>query len=136
MNLSIRALNETDYDEILIKWWKDWKWEPPLRDFLPDNGKCGIMVMDGDIPVCAGFVYITNSSACWIDWIISSREYRVKPNRKQAIKLLISSLTSVAEKSGGKYGYALIKNKSLIEAYESVGYIKGDSYSSEMIKIL
>jgi len=136
MNLTIRALNESDYDDILVGWWKDWKWEAPLRDFLPDNGKGGLMVMDGDTPICAGFMYITNSKASWIDWIISNKQYRVKPNRKEAIKLLVASLTVIAEDSGGKYGYALIKNKSLIEVYESLGYVKGDSYTSEMIKIL
>jgi hypothetical protein len=136
MNLTIRALTETDYDNILLGWWKDWNWEAPERDFLPDNGKGGIMVMDGDIPVCAGFMYITNSRASWIDWIISSKTYRVKPNRKEAIKLLVASLTVMTENSGSKYGYALIKNKSLIEVYESLGYIKGDSYTSEMIKKL
>jgi len=136
MSLTIRALNENDYDNILVGWWKDWKWEAPLRDFLPDNGKGGLMVMDGDTPICAGFMYIRNSKASWIDWIISNKQYRVKPNRKEAIKLLVASLTVIAEDSGGKYGYALIKNKSLIEVYESLGYVKGDSYTSEMIKIL
>lgn len=136
MNLTIRALNESDYDDILVGWWEDWKWEAPLKDFLPDNGKGGLMVMDGDTPICAGFMYITNSKASWIDWIISNKQYRVKPNRKEAIKLLVASLTVIAEDSGGKYGYALIKNKSLIEVYESLGYVKGDSYTSEMIKIL
>jgi hypothetical protein len=135
MSLTIRALNETDYDDILVGWWKDWNWEAPSRDFLPDDGKCGVMIMDGDIPVCAGFMYITNSKASWIDWIISNKNYRVKPNRREALKLLIASLTVMAEDSGSKYGYALIKNKSLIEVYESFGYTKGDSYTSEMIKI-
>jgi hypothetical protein len=32
--------------------------------------------------------------------------------------------------------YALIKNQSLIKMYEELGYIKGDSYTSEMIKVL
>jgi hypothetical protein len=134
MSLTIRALNETDYDDILVGWWNDWNWDAPNKDFLPDDGKGGIMIMDGDIPVCAGFMYITNSRASWIDWIISNKQYRVKPNRKEAIRLLVASLTVMTENSGSKYGYALIKNKSLIEVYESLGYTKGDSYTSEMIK--
>ena len=39
MELEIRNLNDTDYEEILIKWWKQWNWEPPAKDFLPDDGK-------------------------------------------------------------------------------------------------
>jgi hypothetical protein len=38
--------------------------------------------------------------------------------------------------SGSKYAYALIKNNSLIKTYEDLGYTKGDSYTSEMIKLL
>jgi hypothetical protein len=136
MNLEIKPLNETDYEEILIEWWKQWNWEPPAKDFLPDDGKGGIMIYDGDTPICAGFVYITNSKVAWVDWIISNKEYRIKDKRREAIKLLIESLTIISKNTGSKYAYALIKNQSLIQTYKDLGYIKGDSYTSEMIKIL
>jgi hypothetical protein len=73
MDLEIRTLNSNDYDDILLKWWKDWGWDAPLKDFLPDNGTGGLIVYDGDTPICAGFVYVTNSSAAWVDWIVSSK---------------------------------------------------------------
>lgn len=136
MELTIRRLNDTDYEDILLKWWNDWGWTAPERDFLPDSGRGGVIVFDGDIPVCAGFMYLTNSKVAWIDWIISNKEYRKKPLRKEAIELLVAALTNISTDSGSKYGYALIKSKSLIETYEKLGYIKGDSYTSEMIKVL
>ena len=136
MKLEVRLLNENDYDEILVKWWKDWKWEAPLKDFLPNNGTGGIIVFDGEEPVCAGFVYLTNSKAAWVDWIISSKTYKKRPNRKEAIRLLVASLTKMSEELGAKYLYALIKHKGLIKIYEDSGYIQGDSYSTEMIKKL
>ena len=46
MDLIVRKLNDTDYDNILLGWWKDWNWEAPLKDFLPDNGEGGIIVFD------------------------------------------------------------------------------------------
>jgi hypothetical protein len=134
MELTIRQLNENDYQDILVGWWKDWGWIAPEKDFLPDDGKGGYIVYDGDIPVCAGFIYITNSRVAWVDWIISNKEYREK--RREAIIMLIDTLTNLSKMSGSKYAYALIKNDSLIKTYESLGYIKGDSYTSEMIKIL
>lgn len=136
MELYIRELNENDYDDILVGWWKQWKWEAPKKDFLPNDGKGGIMVFDGDVPVCAGFMYLTNSKVAWVDWIISNKEYTKKTQRKDAIKLLVSSLTDICKKTGSKYSYALIKNQSLIGMYEQLGYIKGDSYTAEMIKVL
>ena len=136
MELYIRELNESDYDDILVGWWKQWKWEAPQRDFLPNDGKGGIIVYDKETPVCAGFMYLTNSKVAWVDWIISNKEYTKKPQRKDAIKLLVSSLTDICKKTGSKYSYALIKNQSLIGIYEELGYLKGDSYTAEMIKAL
>lgn len=136
MDLYVRELNETDYDEILVDWWRQWGWEPPQKDFLPNDGKGGIIVYDNDTPICAGYMYITNSKVAWVDWIISSKQYTKKPQRKDAIKLLVSTLTNVCNKTGAKYIYALIKSRNLIETYEELGYIKGDTYTSEMIKLL
>ena len=136
MELTIQRLTESDYDNILVGWWNDWKWTPPQQDFLPDNGTGGFIVYDGEIPVCAGFVYVTNSKATWVDWIISNKNYTDREARQLALRLLIQSLTNVSISSGSKYIYALIKNQHLIKVYEEIGYIKGDSYTSEMIKIV
>ena len=136
MGLYIRELNESDYEEILVGWWKQWEWMAPKKDFLPQDGKGGMIVYDGEIPVCAGFIYATNSKVAWVDWIISNKEYTKKPQRKDAIKLLVSSLTSICEISGNKYIYALIKNESLIKTYQELGYVNGSTYTTEMIKIL
>lgn len=136
MALKIRELNDTDYEDILVGWWKDWGWQPPQKDFLPDDGKGGIIVYDDDVPICAGYMYLTNSRVGWVDWIISNRNYTNKELRKNAISLLVSRLTDICGLIGCKYIYALIKNESLINTYESLGYIKGDSYTSEMIKVL
>jgi hypothetical protein len=134
MELTIRQLNENDYQDILVDWWKQWGWTAPEKDFLPDDGMGGYIVYDEEIPICAGFIYVTNSRVAWVDWIISNKEYRGK--RKEAITMLIETLTNLSKMSGSKYAYALIKNDSLIKTYEDLGYVKGDSYNSEMIKVL
>lgn len=134
MELTIRQLNDTDYQDILVNWWTQWGWVAPEKDFLPDDGMGGYIVYDDETPVCAGFIYVTNSRVAWVDWIISNKEYRGK--RKESIKMLIDTLTNLSKMSGSKYAYALIKNNSLIQTYESLGYVKGDSYTSEMIKLL
>jgi len=136
MNLQIRALKEDDYEDILCKWWREWRWTPPEKDFLPDDGKGGFIVYDKDIPVCAGYIYITNSKVGWCDWIISNFKYKDKLKRKEALDVLIGTLTNTLKISGCKYSYALIKSKSLISHYVDNGYIEGDSYNKEMIKIL
>ena len=83
MNLTSRIVTNEDV-ETLSKWWVDWGFETPPIDFLPETG---IIVSSDGIDVCAAFMYATNSKVAWISWIISDKEYRIKPNRhKQKTK--------------------------------------------------
>ena len=134
MEFKVRKLNHSDYEDYLIKWWSDWGWTPPSRNFLPEDGQAGLMVLDNETPVCAGFIYITNSKVSWVDWIISNKDY--KGNRKGALSILIESLTKGCELNGSRYIYALIKHEGLIKTYENSGYVAGDSYTKEMIKTI
>ena len=136
MEFNIRKLNSTDYDSVLVGWWKDWGWEPPAKDFLPDEGEGGLIVLDNDIPVCAGFIYITNSKVAWVDWIISNKNYEDKKAKHNAVNLLVESLTQACKAGGSKYAYALIKHKGLVETYKNLGYTEADNYTQEMIKVL
>ena len=71
MEFNIRQLEYQDYNT-LVEWWSDWGLDSPDRDFLPEDGIGGLIITDGDIPVCAGFIYNTNSKVAWIDWIVSN----------------------------------------------------------------
>jgi RimJ/RimL family protein N-acetyltransferase len=134
MKLYVRPLIAEDYDKTLRQWWFDWRWTPPSRDFLPENGKGGFIVYDGETPVCAGFMYETNSKAVWCDWIISNIKYKDRNNRKEALSLLIKRISEEAKELDKKYIYALIKNKPLINVYKKQGFVEGSSYSHELIK--
>lgn len=89
-----------------------------LKDFLPENGTGGYIVYDQDTPICAGFMYTTNSTAVWCDWIISNLHYKDRSKRKEALALLVGTITKQAEDLNKKYVYALIKNKPLINVYK------------------
>ena len=134
MKLYVRPLIAEDYDKTLRQWWFDWRWTPPSRDFLPENGEGGFIVYDGETPVCAGFMYKTNSKAVWCDWIISNIKYKDRNNRKEALSLLIKRISEEAKRLNKKYIYALIKNKPLINVYKKQGFVEGSSYSHELIK--
>ena len=136
MKFEIRKLNQEDYDSILVDWWKDWRWTPPPKDFLPEDGAGGFIVYDGDIPVCAGYIYITNSKVGWCDWVVSNFKYKDREKRNIALVKLVSTLTKALTIHGCKYSYALIKSDSLINVYKEIGYSEGDKYTKEMIKKL
>ena len=55
---------------------------------------------------------------------------------KEALELLVKTISDEAEALGKKYIYALIKNKPLIDVYKKVGFKEGDTYTHEMIKII
>ena len=136
MGILVRQLNANDYDDILVKWWNEWGLDAPDRDFLPDDATSGMIVFDGDEPVCAGFIYTMNAKVTWVEWIISSRTYRKKPARKECLDLLIYTLTQVCKIKGAKYVFSNNNNKHLIEVFTNSGYIKGCTNSTELIKIL
>ena len=132
---SYRWLEEDDYDSTLVPWWKSHRWTPPLQDFLPDNGKSGIMVSKGDIDICAGFLYLTNSNVCFMEFLISNFDYR-EEDRGDAIDFLLGVLGFVAKDSGMKYMYSTLKNKNLLDRYLKVGFIEGDKNATELIRVL
>lgn len=133
---TLRPLNEFDYDNILLGWWEDWGWVAPVKELLPQDGIGGVIVYDEEEPVCAGFLYMTNSKMSWVEWVISNKNYRKKPQRKEAIVYLIKTLTNIAKTNGATFAYTVVKNKSLSAIYEQVGYANGDDNVKEMIKVL
>jgi hypothetical protein len=121
---------------VLSSWWKDWRWTPPPRDFLPQDGTGGLMVSKNGVDVCAGFIYFTNSKTAIIEFIVSNFQYKNK-DRKEAIEFLINTLTEVAKETNGcKYIYTSLKNESLINSFSACGYQKGSTGCIEMIKTL
>ena len=133
-NLRVKELQPSDYDDFLVGWWGAWGWTAPPKDFLPQDGTGGICVFEDTTPICAGFLYTTNSGVAWVDFIVSNKEYRKKPLRKQALDLLIETLTNIAKNTGHKYSYALVKHKGLIDTYKNIGYTEADKYITELIK--
>jgi hypothetical protein len=132
--MQVRALKEEDYDQILVKWWRQWRWTPPAREMLPDNGRGGFIIYDGDVPVVAGFLYQTNSKMAWVEWVISDFDYKDKDKRKEAISMLLAYLEGLAKAMGKKALYSLLKSKPLIEAYKLAGYESTETGYTEMIK--
>jgi hypothetical protein len=133
MSFNILPLTSKDYDDVLVGWWKEWRWTPPTKDFLPETG---YMVYYKNKPICAGYMYITNSNVVLLEWIISNFKFKNKKIRKEALLMLIQFITSLATGTGKKYVYSILKSKSLIDLYTELGYKKGDENGQEMIKIL
>jgi len=135
MKLNIRRLKEEDW-VILTEWWSAWsEWVTPSKEFLPDNGKGGLMVEKNGEPVIAGFLYLTNSKAVLLEWIISDPEYRDK-DRKNALELLITGAENVCKDLGYKYMFSIGRNKQLMETHKKLGWEVDSKPSHEIVKTL
>ena len=132
--MNIRKLTESDY-ETLANWWKAWKWPPIEKDFLPDNGTGGFVVEKDETMIVAGFVYITNSKAVLLEWIISNPEYR-EDDRDMAITCLINTVEMIIKEWGYKYIFSIGRTKALIDKHKELGYHVDDKPSYEIVKIL
>jgi hypothetical protein len=134
MELTVRALQESDWGT-LQEWWTKWKWPQMNRDLLPLNGLGGLIVCKGDIPIVAGFLYLTNSKVAQMEWIISNQDYR-ESDRKNALEMLILGLEEIALSVGKNIILSIGRNTGLIEMHKKLGYTVDDKHSYEISKKL
>lgn len=132
--MNIRKLTENDY-KTLVKWWKAWKWPPIEKDFLPDNGTGGFVVEKEGVMIVAGFVYITNSKAVLLEWIISNPKYR-EDDRDMAITCLINTIEKIVKGWGYNYIFTIGRTQPLIKKHKELGWHVDDKPSHEIIKTL
>jgi hypothetical protein len=131
MKLKARKLIHEDYDTI-VEWWKSWPgWEPLGRNLLPEDGTGGIMIEREGKPLIAGFLYVTNSDICWMEWIVSDPTQR---NKSEAIALLISSLEKWGKDAGFKVVLSIGRSKNLINEHKKLGYAVDNNPSYEIVK--
>jgi len=128
-----RNLTIGDIDK-LSKWWASWGWEksPPI-DFLSTDG---IMIHEGDLDICAGFLYtISNASVAWFTFPVSNPEVRGKL-RKEAIQMMMVTIEEMAKSLGYRYIYSSLRNSSMIQAQKNCGFIEADINHTELLKII
>lgn len=136
MEYTIRQLEDADYDT-LVDWWNYYSFPPPAKEFLPDNGECGMMIVDENgVEYCAGFIYETNSKACLIELIVANPDIKDKEIRKETLIKLINDLTYLAYDWGYRWIFTSVKHPSLIQRYVECGFQVGTEGSTEMIKQL
>jgi hypothetical protein len=134
MELTVRALQESDWDT-LQSWWTKWNWPTVIKEMLPLNGCGGLIVYKGNIPIVAGFLYLTNSNIAWMEWIISNKDYK-ENDRKEALETLILELENIALSVGKDIIFSVSKSKSLINIHKELGYTIDESPSYEISKKL
>lgn len=108
------------YYPIVYKWWQDWDFSPVVPDMLSTRG---IMVFNQGLPICAGWLYSTDSNTALFNWIISSREHKEK--RKGCMEQLFTEAEKLANNLGfGLLGIISVSNPFLSNKVQKLGFDK------------
>lgn len=113
-----------EYEDALrlaLSWWEFWKFTPPPLEYLPQNMLCAY---NGEGPACIAFLYQTDSSLCWLEWIVADHK-RSKEDRALAVEMVISSMKILASALGFSAIFTSSKNQSLNKKLEKK-YQKSD----------
>jgi len=126
-DFNLRPYELSDHD-MLADWWVKQGWPVIAPASLP---KIGLVAMS-DKPVCAGFLFQTDSNIAWSELIVADPESNIE-DRDLCLDLLIIGLTKQAKFLGFGVVFTTLTHKRLIARYEKHGYNKTDQDVTNMI---
>ncbi len=132
MEISFIKFDQAKHYETICSWWKAHKWDAIPLDALSDDG---IVITSDGQPVCACWLYRTNSSICWVEWYVANPTAPRKI-RNICIDKMIEISTSLAQMLGFKSVFSSVKVGRFIKRLEENDFIKSDQEMTNLIRIL
>ena len=117
--VTIRKITKDDY-VFINKWWIDSGLKLPPEGCLPDNGLGGLII-EKDKPIAVAYIYKTNSTMGYLDFLISNPNYKSK-DRFEIILLLIKACIKKCNEIGIINVWAMVTNKEVINRALAVGF--------------
>ena len=113
----IRRYEHSDL-ETLQDWYRQHKLPNLTEAMLSSNG---LIVEDEQGPLCAGFVYSTDSATAMIEGVSKNPE-APRELTDEALEVLIGELTILARELGFSYLFAYSNKRSAINRFEKTGF--------------
>lgn len=133
-NYSYQLFNvRLDRERYLIvkNWWLEKKWDVPVSESLSSTG---IMIYYQDQPICAAWLYQTDSLVAMVGFIIADSNTRGKI-KKNSIKFLLEKLEDVARSMGFKLIFLPVATDSVARlSIKELNYIDSGSKINELSK--
>ena len=128
-NYNVRLVTVEDYPT-LIEWWKSYDHvEVPESHMLPNGGLGGFVVEKSGRLMAAGFLYLTNSSIGYVDYLISDPDYKGR-DRFKMITWLIEACSEEALRQGCRLVWAMTTYAGIVKRCEKLGYeVLEDKYN-------
>lgn len=127
--MKTREINKEDYNT-LTEWWGFWRFPSPPFEVLPSTGL--VITDDEDNMLCAGYLYHTNSTIAWIEWIVANPK-QSKESREQSIIKLLNELKYLCKQNNYLFAFSSIKNQNLLNKYIDCGWQITSKNSNEMM---
>jgi hypothetical protein len=121
--MKLEDFNPVDHFPELKTWWAFWRWSGRvsldiLPDILPDIGY--VVEKDGT-NLCAGWLYTTNSTISFVEFIVSN-PFAPKETVDTALDFLIECLSQRALNEGGRAITTTINSKTLAKRIGRLGF--------------
>lgn len=129
--MNVRRYTSADH-AMLANWWVAHKWPIIPEVALP---KVGLVIENKGIPVCAGFLYQTDSVMAWLEFIVSNPACDTM-ERGQALDLLIEDLSAYAKELGFMSLFTSSNHTRLMERYKEHNFQLSDSGVSHFVRNL
>lgn len=127
--LEVRPYKLEQHYAIAHDWWIDHGWTPLPSTHLPP---IGFLVYFADVPVCAGWLYRTDSPIAMMEWVVANPEIK-GPLRADALDLLIDTCKQTAKQLGHTMVLSWCHNDSLAQRYAKHHFIKGDTGLTSLV---
>ena len=121
-----RNHTEEDY-KTFCEWWESWGWPAIPYEFLPKNS----IVVCGDEPICAVFLYKTDTPICWAENYISSKHSK---NRNEALDMLFSVMSERVKDMGCNVVMSSVRHNGLAKRLIKNDFIESDKGLTNYIK--
>lgn len=126
--MDIRPYTDKDY-ETLAFWWTVHKWPAVPKEALPSTG---LVVSGPDGPICAGFIYQTDSTIAWLEWVVA-KPLCDRILRSNALDQLIPALLAEAHKLGKLQVFSSVHHPALLKRYKKFGAIEAENSMTNVI---
>lgn len=118
-----------DHYHVLCDWWSGHHWPVVPIEMLPSTG---IVASVGDEMVAAGFLYLTDSSVAWIEWLVTNPSASLK-SRLRGLDHVVARLTEEAYAGTRRVIFTSSNNEGLINRLKNHGFQVGDTNTTQLL---
>jgi hypothetical protein len=119
---------ELHYPEV-VEWWKYYAWPKVEKDAL---STFGMMVVHDGQNLCAGWLYVTNSQFCIIEWLVTN-PYAPLKIRVQGLECLVERLVKEGQGFGKRLAFTSVKSRGLIRMLKKRGFGISENGMTNMV---